>query len=157
MLEKIMHFGFPGCDTRKCSPETGSLHYAQCFLLFYLWTTFNTWLLPSVFKTDHEIFFWGIHKTALKSVEHYKDLLIYIIPGPHWNWPRLLCRLLVRHHSSTQKAFLLSIFKLVEDKPEVFLKFMVLAWCEKSNGLDGFSYPVRSIYDTWELKVEISY
>lgn len=34
---------------------------------------------------------------------------------------------------------------------------MVLAWCEKSHGLDGFNNPVRSIYDIWELKAGISH
>lgn len=49
------------------------------------------------------------------------------------------CKAPLKAHDS----FLLSIFKLVKDKSKLFLKFMVLAWCGKINGLDGVSYLVR--------------
>lgn len=98
------HFGIPGCDTRTCSPETGSVNHARCLLLLYLWATFNhTWLVPSVFKPDHETISWGMHKAALNSVEHDKHLLICImcqdqVDTDHDN---ITCRLLVRRCSST--------------------------------------------------------
>lgn len=66
-----MDFGILGCDPRTHSPETGSINHTQCLLLLCLCATFNyTWLVLSALKPDHEIISWGVHKAALKSVEH---------------------------------------------------------------------------------------
>lgn len=81
-----MQFGIPDCDIRTRSPDTGSINYSWCLLLFYLWASFNhTWLVPSAFKPDHEILCWGMHKAALKSVEHHNHMFICIVPGPDWH------------------------------------------------------------------------